>query len=44
MALRLGGLADLDPEAVPLAVDTEVVTRVDRAVEVAVVPEASFDA
>jgi hypothetical protein len=30
MALRLGGLADLDPEAVPLPPGTEVVTRVDR--------------
>ena len=33
MALRLGGLADLDPAAVPLPVGTEVVTRVDRAVD-----------
>ncbi len=30
MALRLGGLTDLDPAAVPLPVGTEVVTRVDR--------------
>ncbi|HSN30852.1 MAG TPA: nucleotidyltransferase domain-containing protein [Kofleriaceae bacterium] len=30
MALRLGGLADLDPETVPLPAGTEVVTRVDR--------------
>jgi hypothetical protein len=30
MALRLGGLADLDPTAVPLPAGTEVVTRVDR--------------
>src|SRR3954465_10630184 len=30
MALRLGGLADLDPEAVPLPVGTEVTIRVDR--------------
>ena len=29
MALRLGGLADLDPEAVPLPAGTEVTTRVD---------------
>ena len=33
MALRLGGLADLDPEAVPLPVGTEVTTRVDREVD-----------
>ncbi|CAN5874397.1 hypothetical protein BH11MYX3_BH11MYX3_07400 [soil metagenome] len=33
MALRLGGLADLDPSAVPLPVGTEVTTRVDRIVE-----------
>ena len=32
MALRLGGLADLDPRAVPLPLGTEVATRVDRAV------------
>jgi hypothetical protein len=32
MALRLGGLADLDPMAVPLPVGTEVTTRVDRSV------------
>lgn len=32
MALRLGGLADLDPTAVPLPVGTEVTTRVDRSV------------
>jgi hypothetical protein len=30
MALRLGGLADLDPAAVPLPAGTEVTTRVDR--------------
>src|SRR5688572_31229199 len=30
MALRLGGLADLDPAAVPLPPGTEVVTRVAR--------------
>jgi hypothetical protein len=30
MALRLGGLADLDPQAVPLPAGTEVTTRVDR--------------
>jgi len=33
MALRLGGLADLDPSAVPLPAGTEVTTRVDRAVD-----------
>jgi hypothetical protein len=32
MALRLGGLADLDPAAVPLPPGTEVTTRVDRVV------------
>ena len=30
MALRLGGLHDLDPSAVPLPAGTEVTTRVDR--------------
>ena len=29
MALRLGGLADLDPRAVPLPLGTAVATRVD---------------
>ena len=33
MALRLGGLADLDPTAVPLPTGTEVTTRVDRAID-----------
>lgn len=33
MALRLGGLADLDPTLVPLPAGTEVTTRVDRSVE-----------
>ncbi len=33
MALRLGGLADIDPSAVPLPVGTEVTTRVDRMVD-----------
>ena len=33
MALRLGGLGDLDPSAVPLPAGTEVTTRVDRAVD-----------
>ncbi len=32
MALRLGGLADLDPALVPLPTGTEVTTRVDRSV------------
>ena len=33
MALRLGGLADLDPSAVPLPAGTQVTTRVDRTVD-----------
>jgi hypothetical protein len=33
MALRLGGLVDLDPESVQLPTGTEVTTRVDRMVE-----------
>jgi hypothetical protein len=33
MSLRLGGLADLDPMAVPLPAGTEVTTRVDRVVD-----------
>lgn len=33
MALRLGGLGDIDPMAVPLPVGTEVTTRVDRTVD-----------
>lgn len=33
MALRLGGLADIDPSSVPLPAGTEVTTRVDRAVD-----------
>ncbi len=33
MALRLGGMADLDPSAVPLPAGTEVTTRVDRALD-----------
>jgi hypothetical protein len=33
MALRLGGLADIDPTAVPLPAGTEVTTRVDREVD-----------
>jgi len=33
MPLRLGGLGDLDPFAVPLPAGTEVTTRVDRLVD-----------
>ena len=33
VALRLGGLADIDPTQVPLPAGTEVTTRVDRTVE-----------
>ena len=33
MALRLGGLTDIDPNSVPLPPGTEVVTRVDREVD-----------
>lgn len=33
MTQRLGGLHDVDPEAAPLPVGTEVITRVDRLVE-----------
>jgi hypothetical protein len=33
MSLRLGGLQDLDPMAVPLPLGTEVTTRVDRMVD-----------
>lgn len=33
VALRLGGLADLDPAAVPLPPGTEVITRVERMVD-----------
>ena len=33
MALRLGGLSDLDPAGVPLPAGTEVTTRVDRIVD-----------
>lgn len=33
MALRLGGLGDLDPEGVPLPAGTEVTTRVDREID-----------
>src|SRR5690242_19890574 len=33
MALRLGGLSDLDPSEVPLPAGTEVTTRVDRVLQ-----------
>ena len=33
MALRLGGLTDIDPTSVPLPPGTEVVTRVDREID-----------
>ncbi|CAN5722901.1 hypothetical protein BH11MYX2_BH11MYX2_38830 [soil metagenome] len=33
MALRLGGLADIDPTSVPLPLGTDVITRVDRTVD-----------
>ncbi|HSR98565.1 MAG TPA: hypothetical protein VLM79_16025 [Kofleriaceae bacterium] len=33
MALRLGGLGDLDPSAVPLLPGTEVITRVECTVD-----------
>ncbi len=41
MALRLGGLADLDPGAVPLPPGTEVTTRVDRTVGDEVRPQGA---
>jgi len=41
MALRLGGLADLDPAAVPLPPGTEVTTRVDRVVEGEIRPQGA---
>jgi hypothetical protein len=41
MALRLGGLGDLDPLAVPLPVGTEVSTRVDRDIEGRVVSQGA---
>jgi RNA repair pathway DNA polymerase beta family len=41
MALRIRGLAHLDPRAVPLPVGTEVCTRVDRALEDRVVPQGA---
>jgi hypothetical protein len=41
MALRLGGLADLDPSAVPLPAGTEVTTRVDRQVEGEIRPQGA---
>jgi hypothetical protein len=41
MALRLGGLGDLDPEAVPLPTGTEVTTRVDREVDGEIRPQGA---
>jgi hypothetical protein len=41
MALRLGGLADLDPTAVPLPPGTEVTTRVDRVVDGEIRPQGA---
>jgi hypothetical protein len=41
MALRLGGLDELDPTAVPLPPGTEIVTRVDRAVGGEVRPQGA---
>lgn len=41
MALRLGGLADLDPQTVPLPSGTEVTTRVDRSVDDWVIPQGA---
>src|SRR3954471_19844932 len=41
MALRLGGLADLDPSAVPLPLGTEVTTRVDRVVDGEIRPQGA---
>ncbi|NVB82940.1 MAG: UDP-phosphate N-acetylglucosaminyl 1-phosphate transferase [Kofleriaceae bacterium] len=41
MALRLGGLADLDPTAVPLPPGTEVTTRVDRIVDGEIRPQGA---
>jgi hypothetical protein len=38
MALRLGGLADIDPATVPLPPGTEVVTRVARVVDGELLP------
>lgn len=41
MALRLGGLADLDPAVVPLPAGTEVTTRVDRLVDGVLRPQGA---
>jgi hypothetical protein len=41
MALRLGGLADLDPQTVPLPAGTEVTTRVDRTAGEWVIPQGA---
>ncbi|HLL24187.1 MAG TPA: nucleotidyltransferase domain-containing protein, partial [Kofleriaceae bacterium] len=38
---RLGGLVDLDPQAVPLPAGTEIVTRVDRMVDGEVRPQGA---
>ena len=43
MTQRLGGLHDVDPDAAPLPVGTEVVTRVDRMVDDAI-PESTGNA
>jgi RNA repair pathway DNA polymerase beta family len=42
MALRLGGLEDLDPAGVPLPPGTEVVTRVDRVVDGELRPQGAL--
>ena len=41
MALRLGGLGDIDPTAVPLPVGTEITTRVDRMVDEQLRPQGA---
>ncbi|HVK73467.1 MAG TPA: nucleotidyltransferase domain-containing protein [Kofleriaceae bacterium] len=41
MALRLGGLGDVDPRSVPLPPGTEVTTRVDRVVGERTVPQGA---
>lgn len=41
MALRLGGLADLDPQSVPLPAGTDVTTRVDRTVGERLIPQGA---
>jgi RNA repair pathway DNA polymerase beta family len=42
MALRLGGLGDLDPAGVPLPAGTEVTTRVDRLVDGELRPQGAL--